>query len=627
MNAAGPSTTFRSDARWWRPEFEKQRFEHLLSVVNRVWTQQNYRRELHLRHARLYGNLPILGLGPRAYARKALAGNSSKLAFNVVKSCVDAYTAKVTKERPKVTFVTSGGDWEIQERAKKLDRFVEGQFYETALYELAPSIVLDSSIYGNGLIHIFIDESSGSKRIGCERVFLWEILVDDEEGVYGSPRNFYRRKYIDRVVAEEMWPEYRDEIAIAKREENGVDEWGYDSTADQVLITEAWHLRSGPKAKDGRHVIAISNCTLLDEEYDKDYFPFIALRKQPCLIGWFGTGLAEELEGIQLELNVLLRKIQRSHHLLAAGHWLVRKGTVNKQKLDNDIGSIIEYTTDKPELAVGMTVSPDVYQHLDRLYQKAYEITGISQLQAQGLKPAGLDSGEAQRVYLDIQTERFQVSLRLYQHWFLEIARQMIDLAREISATTPSFAVKAVGRKTMDKVIFKEHFLDDEDYVLKLYPTNALAREPASRIAQVQTFANAGWVDPREAKRLLDFPDLEEANLYDEASFNLLMDIISDIRNEGRYSAPEPMMDLQEGIKWMQRAYLVGKRDRVPTDRLEMMLTWLEQATDMIKAATPPPPPPMPPMPPGPPGTNPGAPPAMGAPPPPVGPSGGPQGM
>lgn len=621
----GEDFGYRTDARWWKPEFKERRYMHLGSVVERIWQQQSYRRDLHLRHARLYGNLPILGLGPRAYARKALAGQSSKLAFNVVKSCADAYTAKVTKERPKVQFITSGGDWDLQEKARGLDRFIEGQFYETGLYELCPSIVLDSAIYGNGIVHVHIEDADGDERIAIERVFPWEVLVDDEEAVYGEPRNIYRRKYVDRVVLEEMFPDAIKEIATAKREENGVDEWGYDSTSDQVLVTESWHRKSGPKAKDGLHCITISNATLYEEKYDKDYFPFVVLRKQPCLIGWYATGLAEELEGIQLELNVLLRKIQRSHHLLAAGHWLVRKGSLNKQKLDNEIGSIIEYASDPPQLVTGMAVSPDVYQHLDRLYQKAYEITGISQLQAQGLKPAGLDSGEAQRVYLDIQTERFQVSLRLYQHIFLDIADRIIDLAREISERNPDFAVKAVGKRQMTKEVFRAHFLQDEEYVLKLYPTNALSLEPAARIAEVQTFANAGWVDAREAKRLLDFPDLEAAANEADASYNIVRDIVSDMKL-GRYSPPEPFMDLAEAIKLVQREYLVAKRAGLPSDRLELFITWMEQANDMLKAGQGPPPgaPQQPPAndngmqaPPGAPPPGAGMPPAGTPPPPP----------
>jgi hypothetical protein len=38
---------------------------------------------------------------------------------------------------------------------------------------------------------------------------------------------------------------------------------------------------------------------------------------------------------------------------------------------------------------------PEVYSHMERLFGKAYEIAGISELSATGKKPPGLESGAA----------------------------------------------------------------------------------------------------------------------------------------------------------------------------------------------------------------------------------------
>ena len=50
--------------------------------------------------------------------------------------------------------------------------------------------------------------------------------------------------------------ELKTAIALAPID-NDDREYAYDGGADQVLVTEAWHLPSGPDANDGRHVIAI----------------------------------------------------------------------------------------------------------------------------------------------------------------------------------------------------------------------------------------------------------------------------------------------------------------------------------------------------------------------------------
>ena len=53
-------------------------------------------------------------------------------------------------------------------------------------------------------------------------------------------------------------------------------------------------------------------------------------------------------------------------------------------------------------------ISQDLFMHLDRLYNRSFEIAGISQLSAQSSKPSGLDSGRALREFSDIESERFQ---------------------------------------------------------------------------------------------------------------------------------------------------------------------------------------------------------------------------
>lgn len=613
------------DAQWWTESHSEDRAQCMSRVVRRIRDAQTTLRDAFLRHARLYGNVPIVGFGPRSYSRRTTL-NAPRLAFNVVKNCCDAYAAKLTKERPKVTFVTSGGDWALQQRAEQNDCFVEGQFYECGLYEKDPLLVLDTAVFGVAWAKTFASGEGKNESICIDRVPPWEVIVDDEEAAYGEPRNLYHTRYVDRSVLMAMFPKAAEALKTANREviddediSDGV------TTSDQLLVIEGWHLPSAAGNGDGRWCAVVGSVVLFDEVFDEEAFPIEPLWRQRPLYGMLGIGLAEELIGIQLEINILLQKIQYSHHLLGAGHWLVQKGSTNKQKMDNQIGSIWEYVGVKPELVTGMLVSPEIYQHLDRLYGKAYEITGISQLSAQGLKPAGLDSGEAQRVYLDTQTERFQVSYAEFQQFHLRLAKQVLRLARQIAKRNPQFGVKATQKNRMSKVIFSDVELREEEYVLKLYPTNALQGDPAAKIAMVSKFADAGWLEPQEAKRLLDFPDIEALNNRVDASYNLVQDIISDITNEGVFTGPEPFMNLKEALTLFQLGYLQAKRNRVPEDRLEMLRQWMVDANDMLagnQAQLPPPGPGLPPgndnaggMPPGPPGM----PPPPGGPMPPPG--------
>lgn len=579
------------DARWWREQYKQDRARHVINVCKRIREAQSFRRELFLRHARLYGNQALLGLGPRNYSRRALTGAGSQLALNVCRSVADTYVAKVTKDRPKVTFLTSGATWQQQQQAENLERYIDGVFYETGQYELDPLLALDSAVWGQGHIEPMVTRDD---RIRHERCLPSEVLVDDAEAVYGDPPNVYRELWADAGRLIELYPEKRQAIEEAKVDYEPGEEVD-SNVAQQVLVRKAWHMPSGPDADDGLHVVCIDTMGddgVLDETpYDMPMLPIVPLRRGRPLLGWWGTGIVQELTGIQLELNVLMQKVQRSHHLLGAGHWLLEKTSqINSNKIDNDIGSIIRFTGRKPELVIGMSVHPEIYQHIDRLYNRAFELAGVSQQMAQGTIPRGLEgSGKAQQVYADINSERFQPAYRAYQEFHLQLARVDIELSRRMG----NYGVRAVARRSMVQVNWQDVALKDEEFILKLYPTNLLASDPAAKMAQVQQITNAGWMPPDDAMRLLDFPDTQAYADKRFASYNLVQEIISDILEKGEYLGPEPFMDLGVpapgqpakpggAVFEMQLAYLRGKREKRPLDRLRLLLNWIDEAIQIV---------------------------------------------
>ena len=90
-----------------------------------------------------------------------------------------------------------------------------------------------------------------------------------------------------------------------------------------------------------------------------------------------------------------------------------------------------------------------------------------------------------------------------------------------------SFYVRAAGKTEMQAVRWADAGgLDDSEFVLKLYPTNALVDDPAARIQQVQDMMTAGIVDAKAGRRLLDMPDINEFEDYENANYNLTMKIL-----------------------------------------------------------------------------------------------------
>lgn len=599
------TTPDQTRIKWWKPDLTpSQRAEAVSRSVGRIIQAQGRRREEIELFARMYSNHVL----PTQKGKVDIAPKRDALSLNVVKSCVDTFSATLTKEKPKVMFQTSGGDWDLQKRAQDLTKFIAGQFQESHVYEKNIQLALDCGIWGTGIYKPYISGEGRDQCIKIDRVLPGELHADDQEAAYSDPRTIYQTRWVDRDILIDLFPEYAEEIeASIKHYDRVTASLDNQSISDQLLVVEAWHVKP-----NGRRVMCLYNgICLLDEEYERERLPFVFYRRSPAPAGVWGIGLAEELKGIQLEINILLRKIQRSHKLLAAGHWIVEASSmVQPAQIDDQIGSIIRYRGTPPQIALGQAIAPEVYKHLWDLYQRAFEITGISQLQAQAQKPAGLDSGEAQRVYLEAINVRAQIAQDNFHSVHLELAEHIIDLAREISKTHPEFSARAVSGKSMTRVKFLNTDMKKEEYVLQMFPTNALADDPAMRMAQVQELAQVGWIGEDDAKRLLNFPDLESWNDEQNASHDIVEDIIDEIMNGGKYKAPEPFMNLQEAITMVQKAYLLNRRKNAPESRLEMLRTWMVQAQDLLKPPEPPPPP-MGPMGPMGPGGGPGGPPPM----------------
>lgn len=558
---------------WWNKGADVH--DHVNALAAAIKKEQDYREEDNLRHLRLYGNMAVEGMGGKQYSRAPNRTSRHRVTLNVIQSMCDTVTAKIAKNKPKGTFLTDGGDWSMQRKAKLLDRFCEGQFYSSDLYNIAPRAFLDSCVFGTGVIKIYEDD----KAIKCERIFPNEILVDDQEAIYGDPRQLFQIKVINRDLLEAMFPENAREIMNAAKAESAP---GYESSIEQVVCVEAWHLPSRKGSGDGRHVICIDGGTLLDEPYEKPYFPFLFIRWTERLLGFYGQGLAEQLTGIQLEINKLLRNIQEQMHLAKPKVMVEAGSKISKAHINNETWGVIEFSGSPPQFYVPRTVSGEIFHHLDRLFSRAYEISGVSQLAAQSKKPVGLESGVALREFQDIESERFMLVAQQYEQVFIHAAKMMIDIARDVSDRGESYEVISHGDKFIEKIKWSEINLDDSQYVMKIYPTNLLPSTPAAKLQKVIEMFQSGMLEKEETRRLLDYPDLEAVNSLATAAQDDIYTIIEDMLSKGKYHTPEPYSNLALGLKLVQSAYLRAKVDGAPEARLQLLRRYLQESIEMI---------------------------------------------
>lgn len=575
-NQAGGSDVL--SPKWWVQE-EEDVHKHVIACCRSIEDRQSYRRELNLRHARLYGNSELAGLGS-SLAHKPKTPSPAKVTLNVIKACIDTTSSIVAKDKPRPMFLTQRGDWTLKSRAKKLTQFISGQFEATKTYKIGQLAFRDSGVFGTGAVKFY----THGNTIGLERVLIDEIIVDDVEAMYGEPRTLYQRKYIHRDILLSLFG--KDHADAILRARPGLEKDQRDNNSDMIYTVEAWHLPSSSGAGDGAHAIAIDGGTLVFEDYKKDRFPFEFLHWTRPLVGFYGTGIAEEITGIQLEVNKLLRDIQKAQHLIGVPQIWLESTTKILTQVTNEIGAINRYNGEKPVFYTPASMANDVFQHVWNLYRKAFEIIGVSELSATSKKPAGLESGEALQNYADIETRRFVIVAQDYQDFYMRIANQFIELSRDLYKGT-KVKLQGKGGKFIESLDWEDIDLDADQCVMKAYPTNLLPEEPAGRLERVEKLIQMGWIDREHAMSMIDFPDVEQYMSIETSMIDDIQMIIEEIVEHGRYEPPEPFMNLKMAVQTMQGAYIRARVEKVPEERLELMRTWMNQAAQMLQDSLP----------------------------------------
>jgi hypothetical protein len=568
------------DIRWWLCEEDEQLAEVLRQHYKSIRDNDGPRLTANQHFKRLYGGYSPGSLTPSNWSRVA---EENPLALNVVKAAIDAVTAKIAKQTPIPRPITQGGNPSLRRKAKLLERFLLAQFQISRVYEEATKSFLDAGLFGTGVLHT----APCDGEIVVERVHPNEIFVDPFEARYGRPKTLYRKKWIDRETLIGLFPKKRELIVQAGRSDAmAVDdnlEGDYDRTADQLLVIEGWHLGTGKQK--GRHAIVVDTGALLVDEWEYDYLPFVFFRWSEDPDGFWGTGAAEDLNGLQVEINRLLTKIQSAFHLLAVPRVFVQAGSkLTKSHYDNRVGAIIPYMGQPPIVATPQTIHPELFQHLDRLYSRAFEIVGVSQLSVAGRNPlAGDVSGVALDTFHDIETERFSIIAKKFERAIRDVGLHLIDCAKEIGGDFSAPAAR--DRNTIDWLKWSDVQMEDDEYVLHVESVSSLPSTPAGRMRWVVTMLNAGLIEPKRGLRLLDFPDVEQELALDQAAENLIDSLIERMLDEGIYTPPEPFMDLQLALKKGQLWYNRALEMNVENDRLELLINFMTQARMLMVQA------------------------------------------
>ncbi len=571
---------------WWMKEVpDGSRAQMAYSYVRAIEESQWGVRQRQYRNAFLYSGEVPQGAWRIQWRSAPRWWRREPVMESVIESVIDSCTSDIGSQPVRVTFQTDGAEWKARRQAHWRERFVEGEFDRMDMDAIDPLVFRDACWGEVGCVAWDDD----GERVRATRVSPMELVVDERTVVGGNPYfpQLHRIQFKDRDLAvAELGPEAKKAIDRTNSEWLSYVRPG----PEMVCIITSWKLpvrdRKG-KLHPGMKITYTQGGLLEEPEpWLRPEFPFSWYKWKEPISGFYGRSLCDQLAWIQARMNKMQRFISFCQDLVAAPKVLIAledKGM--SVSMSNDVGQHLYYKKTPPQFITPPSVDPSVYQDYERKWQRAFQISGKSQMAASSVKPSGLDSAPSLREFRDTETGRFLQQFRAFERMRIHHARQLIaqqrDLAERGAIPTATWRSRNYAKK------IKWSDVDDESmqWEMSLEPASILSRTPAGRVQQVTELAQAGLIDRASALRLVGHPDFERIiQLYD-APFD---DIEAAIENllDGKTETPDRYQDLDLGTKLVHLALLKAKRDGAPDiPILEGMRRWIRQAEMLQQAA------------------------------------------
>lgn len=581
-------------AEWWLQDDKDKLSIELCGTAAYLKTNQTYRMRQLACDVRLYCGLSIYSYAGSNVSKmdRTKTLPDDRPTFNLVSSCVDTLVSRLSQDEPAPKFLTDGADYKQRHLAQQLNQFILGEFYQTRAYEKSTKMLRDALVMGCGALKVY---EGDDHKVAIDRVMITDLFVDDNDCVNGEPQQLYQLKLMDRDKLISMYPKKEGMLEETPQSypDNSPDSGR--TTADQIMVVEGWKLPSGPDADapgyyPGRHTIATVNGTVLDEPWMKPKFPFVFMHYADPFLGYWGQGIATRLFGTQLTLNRILYTIARAITLVGVPRVFVEQNSkVVKAHNNNELGVIITYTGVKPSYEVAPCNAPEMYEERDKLIAYGFQQEGVSSMQATGQKATGLNSGEAIRTAEDMYNDRFALTAKKRDGIFKDLAYLVTDQAMEIAKRDGHYQTvypNKDGTKEIDLPAMK--FLKDP-FVIQCFTESALPRTPAGRIEKVTEQVQAGMLTLKEGRRLMRFPDLEQNEKLDNASEERIFKILDGIVEDGKYTPPDPFLDLQLATTLTVQYINLYLAANLEENKADMLRDFFSAVQALIQAAQPPP--------------------------------------
>lgn len=590
-----------SDTEWWRYEETGQApHKYLDKLVKQIEDDQDSRYEAYREFERLF-------YGGNSYADPAdnLASIlSGELSQNELANTIETLHAQVFKNRIVPAISTSEADYETWERARGCSRWLEGAMDAAKVWDEAiPQAGFDHFVKDIGIIKIDYKEDPEYPKLAqvtATRIDPKQFAVDRFEARLGKPKQFFYKDYIDKYV---LWNIYsKDEECyygsckdrarcILKASGNDDKDMSIPASSlgkcDLITVRECWRLPSGPKAKDGKHIIWIKGCTLFCEDWEWDTPPLLFIR-YGARNGFYGQSAVRRLASMQKHLDKLNRKIDESQDVMGVPRILVQENNLpSKAEIDDIPGGIITVKNiGQIKDWNAQCATQELYSERDQAPRTMRGLLGVSDFEATTQLPAGLRDVGAPFMerYVEQGQARNAMTHRSIENLIVDMGWMFLRMAEKAQEDGYKLVVAApgdTGGNSIEELNFEDVCIDRKKLKVRVQPMSDLPQTFAGKvdsIAKLRNEANLQLSD-RTALRMMGIPDPNTATDMLTSDEEIIMKNLHYMCKTGEYLSPLPYDNLDLIIQLTTR-FINHYRIRKDADlnKVGMLSKYIEDA-------------------------------------------------
>lgn len=497
-----------------------------------------------------------------------------KVSFNLTAAIIDTLSAKLASIQATPQAVTNKGNVKGRKLAEDLNFILKGLYHKYDLSHLINQAYKDAMINRAGYLKVIKEDD----EIRIDRVYVDEIIVDPADGYYNNPYKLIHRKSIPLHIMFKKYPQFRKEIEGCQVTE--VRQYNTRNYTPCIAVAETWCKNS--YVPNGRHTISIETADLVDEDWDKDYFPILKCDYSEPIVGWMGQSIVDELDPIQKEIDRILMTMQAIMKIVSVPRVFVDTNSqVNKNHMTNKVGIIVEYDGKQgvaPIIHNGAAMPPELPQQLQFLIEQGYARVGLTTMDTQGQQKTGTgnQSGEALKTMTDIKSERWQLLQHNYEQSHVKLANIILKELQgtniKLSALDRHIGLKEITTKKIPKT--------DTSYVLKMFPVSSLPDSIPDLIDSVTQMLQLGVIQPSQVPDLFKMPDLDSYVSMQSAPRKLIDKKIEEMLDGGKYWNPEPYHDLDYALGCALQHYSWGQLN----DESDKVLSLLRRFINDVKS-------------------------------------------